>query len=301
MAENVFHRIWKKKWIRVLSILTLGVFLVVGVPILIHAAFKAPARNEWFVHVWEADAVLGYYGGLLAVGGAAVGIWATIRYERRKFREDVVRQSLPFFVLTALRVDVAYSPYTSSFSTEKQFLLPQNHYEEYPLDKIYYVIKDGKIIAKSKLTNAEQKYIEHGGIEWERKDNRFVVSSRKYISFPFEIENAGNGVSAFTRIGFNKREVENKVYINTIPLKVGQKMYIHILCEDAKLCDIGVYDFEIYYWDIFMNHYRQQYQVTLDNFEGKIEISIITYSDQEKAFFLDLHEDKVEKTRGRIW
>ena len=275
---------WFVKY-KIPAVIVIGIFLVVGVPVIIHAVFKAKAPCDWLIADWTSGDVLGYYGGLLGVSGAAVGIWATIRHEQKKYREDVVRQSLPYFIMTTLRTNVKYHPLSKV--SEKIEIFSQNQYEEYPLDKIYFVIQNGTIKAKSKLTEAEQEFIEHGGIKWERNGSTFSAVAKKYISMPFEIENAGNGASAFTKIGFNMRDAEKKNYINAIPLKVGNKIYIHILCEDVQKCDKGTYDFEIYYFDIFMNPYRQKYMISIQDAGEDVSISIETYSKQEKRDFPD--------------
>lgn len=268
-------------------LIAIGIFLVIGVPIIIHAVFKAKAPSEWFIADWDSGDVLGYYGGLLGVSGAAVGIWATIQHEQKKYREDVIRQSLPYFIMTTLRTKVKFNPLSQVNNIEKIDIFPKNQYEEYPLDKIYYVIQNGSIKAKSQLTDAEQKFIEHGGIKWERNGSTLSTVATKYISMPFEIENAGNGASAFTKIGFNMRNADKKNYINAIPAKVGQKIYIHILCEDVQQCDKGTYDFEIYYFDIFMNPYVQNYMISIQDAGEDVSISIETYAKQEKGDFPD--------------
>ncbi len=279
----------KERFVRykVPVLVVVGIFFVVGVPIIIHTVFKAQAPAAWFIADWTSGDVLGYYGGLLGVSGAAVGIWATIRHEQKKYREDVIRQSLPYFIMTTLGTIAKFDPLSTVSNIEKIELFPKNHYEEYPLDKIYYVIKNGSIKAKSKLSKAEREFIEHGGIKWERNGSMLLTVANKYISMPFEIENAGNGVSAFTKIGLNLRNTDKKDYINAIPLRVGQKIYIHILCEDVQPCDKGIYDFEIYYYDIFMNSYLQRYMISIQDAGKDVSISIETYSKQEKSDFPD--------------
>ena len=262
-----------------------GAFLVIGVPIIIHAFFKAKAPCEWLDADWTSGDVLGYYGGLLSVSGAAVGIWATIRHEQKKYREDVTLQSLPFFILTTLRTDSKYFPISKPDIPEKIDLFPKNQYKEYPLDKVYYVIQNGTIKAKSKLTDQEKAFLERGGIVWERNGSMLSAVAKKYISLPFEIENAGNGAAAFTKIGFNLEGTEKKNYINAIPVKVGQKIYLHILCEDVQESDLGNYEFEVYYYDIFMNPYLQRYLVSIQNIGADVAISIETFSKQEKKDF----------------
>lgn len=276
-----------KKWIKshkAASSIIAGILLVIGVPVLIHAVFKMEAPCEWLVADWESGDILGYYGVILGVGGAALGIYATIRHEQKKYSEDVIRQSLPYFILTTLRVNLNFSPFARPAGADDPVIVgPTNHYEEYPLDRIYYVIQNGEIKAKSKLTEAEQSYIERGGFEWERQGNRLTSSFKKYISLPFEIENAGNGASALTKIGFNLRSAAKKNYVNAKPVKVGQKMYIHILCEDVQQSDIGIYDFEVYYLDIFMNAYIQRYTITIEDRGSEAAISIEMYAKQEKT------------------
>lgn len=107
-------------------LILLGIFLVVGVPVIIHAFFKGTAPCEWFVADWESGDVLGYYGGLLGVSGAAVGIWATIQHEQKKYREDVIRQSLPYFIMTTLRTKVKFNPLSQVNNAEKIDLFPKN-------------------------------------------------------------------------------------------------------------------------------------------------------------------------------
>lgn len=281
----IFRKV--REWIKthkVVASVIAGILLVIGVPVLIHTFFKMGAPCEWLVADWESGDILGYYGVILGVGGAALGIYATIRHEQKKYSEDIIRQSLPYFILTTLRVNLNFSPFARPAGADNPVAVGStNHYEEYPLDRIYYVIKNGEIKAKSKLTESEQSYIERGGFEWERKGNTLTSAFRKYISLPFEIENAGNGASALTKIGFNLRSAAKKNYVNAKPVKVGQKMYIHILCEDVQQCDIGVYEFEVYYLDIFMNAYIQRYTITIEDRGPEAAISIEMYAKQKKT------------------
>ena len=106
---------------------------------------------------------------------------------------------------------------------------------------------------------------------------------------PFELENVGNGVANDFRIGLNPQTVKEEEwkYTPSIPLKVGQTLYIHIYCEDGDKSE-GGYILDMEYEDIYGNRYSQKNGI------------IITINDVAQATFLTGYpQRKIDKWKKR--
>ncbi len=279
-------------WIKSHKVMAaLGFFLVfiIGIPVLIHNAFKTPAPTNWLIADWTSGDILSYYGVLLAALIAAGGVYITLTIEQKKYHEDVIRQSLPFFSLTTLHITARhnFSLPEKAVDTVSMRQPKQTTYKEERLDKVYIAINNGCISYKPDLSESEKQCITNAGYRWVKKGASYQIEAYSFVNIAFELENIGNGPTALTKLGFNRKNSEQKHYINVIPLKVNEKIYVHIICEDFTESDAGSYEIELFYSDIFNNQYRQLYNLTLVYMDVKRALtSIDMFGTQEPYEFI---------------
>lgn len=251
------------------------------IPILIHIAFKIKSPIDFFVAVWDAGDFLAFYGALVGSIATVWGVYLSIEYSRSNYQEDVKKRVLPFVVLTNLRS----KPKISFFSGANTKKVPfSSEYEEYKLQKIYYIIKDGNITAQTWLSAEQQEKIEQGGFLWQTDENGTKNVVRvDLVSIPLELENVGNGAAIQFRVGLNSNAVDEEKwqYINPMPLKVGQSLYVHIYCDDGEKSK-GNYILDLVYDDIYGNKYRQKYAITLNNPNGFMQYCFSMNGVQER-------------------
>ena len=214
---------------------------------------------------WSAGDVLAFYGVLVGAVATVWGVYLSIQYSRSNYQEDVKNRVLPFIALTTLKVRSKYSPFHIADIRKK--ISDPNEYEEYKVEKIYYIIEKGKITPKTGLTNEQEQKLKQGGMRWETNDSGTTqLVCIDLVTLPFELENVGNGAANRFRIGLNSQTTEEKdwQYTTPMPLKVGETLYVHVYCEDGEESK-GNYILDLFYEDIYSNKYRQRYGIIIDN------------------------------------
>ena len=73
------------KLLSVLGLALLGLFLVIGVPLIINECYKA---NCGYITVWDGADVLGYYGTILGAAIAVLTLVATIVFTKKQIQRD---------------------------------------------------------------------------------------------------------------------------------------------------------------------------------------------------------------------
>ena len=230
---------------------------------------------------WSAGDVLAFYGVLVGAVATVWGVYLTIQSSQANYQDDIKKRVLPFFALTTLKVRSKFSLFCIA-DVQKKIADP-NEYEEYKLEKIYYIIEKGQVTAKRRLTQEQEKKLKQGGWHWEISDSGSTqLVSVNLVTLPFELENVGNGVANRVRIGFNSQTTEEKdwKYTTPMPLKAGNPLYIHVYCEDGAESK-GSYIFDLVYEDIYANKYRQRYGIAIDNPNGIVHAWIDLGCNQE--------------------
>ena len=70
-----------------------GFILVFVVPIIINECYKA---NSGYLTMWTAADMLSYYGTILAASGAVIGVFLSIQYSQKQYKEDTRHRALPY-------------------------------------------------------------------------------------------------------------------------------------------------------------------------------------------------------------
>lgn len=274
-------KIWRKYWKPIILFILL---FFIAIPACINLAFKYDSGIVILQAEWNAADALSFYGGILAAGLGIYGVFLSIQYAQKNYRDDLKNQVLPYLVVTQLRGLSRYNALadgpdleikTENSSVESQTEVPL--YEEYKLTKIYYIIEPNGIKNYIDLPSRYKPILEKAGAKWETMANGcFILQKCPYISFPVEIENVGNGTAVYARIGFNKKE-DTPEYLPPIQLKPKETFYIHIFSALPLERVFGEYILSIIYQDIYHNRYEQNFPFTAE----------------EQGYHMDLNDKQV--------
>lgn len=266
-------------------ILFVSVFFIL-IPICINLAFKYDSGIVILQAEWDPSDVLSFYGGILAAGFGIYGVFLSIQYAQKNYRDDLKNQVLPYFVVTQLRGLSHYNAFADGLNakmnsnnsiSQGENGKEQPLYEEFKLTKIYYVIEPTGIKNYIDLPPRYKPILEKAGATWETIANgSYILQKRPYISFPVEIENVGNGTAIYARIGFNKKEDIPK-YLPPIQMKPKETFYIHIFSVLPLESVHGEYMLNIIYQDIYHNRYEQSFPFTAE----------------EQGYHMDLNDKQV--------
>ena len=212
----------KKSYIKwfIIGLCAIIVF-VVGVPIIINESYKA---NSGYVTLWTAADLLSYYGAIIASLGAAIGVFASLRYSHKQYREDKRRDVLPYFAINILgnnRID----PFLSAlFSDDGKLEEGQENrtrddltYREFIFNKCFFVFENGTIKYTRKLSE-EQEDARKMGITIRGNDGTEIWKNN-IIYIPIKAVNVGNGCAINTTITI--QAIGNKnITVTSIPISI---------------------------------------------------------------------------------
>lgn len=254
----------KRQWI------SIGIFFVIfciAIPLLINVLFKVAAPFDVFVAKWSAGDALSFYAAIISAILAIYGISLTIQSSRTEMNENIRNNVLPFIILEFLETKTKQRDLFSCDITEE---LPDpeiTDYIESPLTEMVFVIKASEVIPKRFLSGHQRTVIENGGYRnVPISEGATVTVQDMYVYVPLHLENVGNGAAVSMRIGLNRVRTDCvRKYIKPIPLKVGKSVKVAIYSDDLKLesPELGDYELEIIYYDIYGNRYRQSNLVQL--------------------------------------
>ncbi len=273
----------KNKW---KIILAFGIIGLIVIPVLINVVFKIDFEIEFLRAEWDAGDALSFYGVLLAAFLAVYGVYLSIDYSNRNYRDDLRNQVLPFFAVNSLKTKASNNWLNSIMDNEETpKKIETQGYREYKITDYNFALEDGKIVIYNGLTNAQQKVLDNAGFKWIKNGGVMMCVASDHICQPLEIENVGNGAAISFRIGFNRKDTPEKdrKYAYAIPIKVGEKIMVHIFSEDCgkNSPNLGDYVLDMHYKDIYGNEYSQQHDINLD------------YSDEHSSPVISiLYEEK---------
>ena len=262
-----------------IAIIFFFVFAVVIVPVGIHFLFKWNSGVSWIQAEWTAGEALTFYGALLAAGIGAFGVFVSIQYAQKSYKEDAKNRVLPYFAVTKLQGQTTFNVFREmarefqesqiahqNKDGEQERRIDPPMYEETELKKACFIIDEEKIVNRSDLTVEQRDLLINAGLK--REDNGGVQCLVRYpfITAPMYIENIGNGPAVCVRIGFFKAD-STPLYMRPIQIKQGGTFYIHIFSTVEREKLLGNYVLSIEYQNIFKNHYMQNYsfQITEDS------------------------------------
>lgn len=251
----------KYKW----QIIIFSLVFIFLIPLAINAILKQKAPCNFWVAEWGAGDALSFYGTLLASVATIIGVYMSIQYAQKSYKDDIRNQVLPFFAVTQLRGRSNYNPFLDGFDDTGTTGCNESNntnpplYEESKLSKIYFCLETSEIKNYIDLPPRYIELLEKSGASWAAAaDGCYMLQKHPFISFPMEIENVGNGTAIYVRIGFFKNS-DTPQYLPPVNLKAGEKFYIHIFSAIPIEKTYGEYKLSIQYQDIYKNSYMQEY------------------------------------------
>lgn len=265
---------WLKKNYKIFFVVLLLIF---GGPIVINILFKIKSPIWFLTAEWDASAALSYYGAIIAAFLAIYGIFITVQYSQKNYREDVRNRSLPFIVVDMLRSRSIRSifPAVETIAKEDMHERKTEGYFEYKITDFYCILKNGEIEYATGLTPAQQSLRDNRGIEWVASENKNENEMKRHfcVCIPLEIENVGNGTAIRMRIGLNRKDTlsKDRQYMQPQSMKPGVIFKFHIFSEDCSQNskNLGNYVLSFCYEDIYLNHYEQNFDVLI-GFDKKV-------------------------------
>lgn len=138
--------------------------------------------------------MLSYYGTLL---GTCVHLWRcywSIHASQRSYQEDIRTRVLPYIVVSPLekKARINWLGPSSNAESENATTNNESFYDEYKVEKLYFVIESDEVKIKYMLNSHQQSLIKNAGREWQRiTEGLSALISTKFSSIPLEIENVG--------------------------------------------------------------------------------------------------------------
>ena len=255
----------KKSWLKWLVIGLLAVIVfVVGIPIIINECYKA---NSGYITMWSAADVLSYYGAIITSAGAAIGIYVSLRYSHKQYREDKCRDVLPYFAINILGrkcvnpFDLGWYDNEDGVGEKESEAKDALTYSEFSYDECFFVFKSEKIECNRKLSK-EQEDARRIGMTGEDRGEfgEIWISDKKYI--PMKAINVGNGCAINTTVTI--KAIGKDMVATSIPVSipVGEEFYTGLLfCIAEEIA--GEYDYIMRYYDIYGNLYEHHKTITI--------------------------------------
>ena len=181
--------------------------------------------------------MLTYYGAIIAASGAAIGVYCSIRYSHKQYREDKRRDVLPYFAINILGRKCV-SPFDLGWYGEDDVREEDKAkealtYREFMYDECFFIFSDDKIECIRKLSE-EQEAARTIGVTMEDHGEfgTNLRNDRHYI--PMKITNVGKGCAINTKITIKstiKRAVAASIPIS---IPVGGEVYTGLLATVYK-------------------------------------------------------------------
>jgi len=258
----------KKKYLWIITIILLSV--IIG-PLLISWGFRTKAPFDWLIAEFDASALLSYYGALIASVIAILGVYLTIQYSQKNYKEDVKNRVLPFITIYYLRDDTIQKDVNNDIKSE------------YKSQDYYFVLTKEKIRCKSTLLGVQQDLIDSNGMTYNKNAVSEQWGIKNYIYIPLEIENIGNGVATKLSFGLNKQSVKESEWDRApaISLKTFSPFRIYIFSE-SPMDVLGKYILSFCYEDIYCNMYKQDFIIEIEHDSEKGILTTVVLNVEQK-------------------
>lgn len=254
--KDILKKYWK-------FILVGFIIFIIIIPAIINWLFKLSSPIDFFVAEWSAGDVLSFYGALLASVATIAGVYLSIEYAQRNYREDERNKIRPYFALTHIHSKSKFN-FLCIPGNNSQQDQSENLYTEFRLDKVYVVISKKGIEFKTGLTNQQQQLLAQSGFTWKPVEKGIRLVATDYISLPFEVDNVGNGSAIDLQLVVYREGSDVHKGANLYTLKPTDSVYFHIFSELEDDGLLGNYMLELRYYDILGTHYAQKYPLSVE-------------------------------------
>ena len=234
------------KWI---AIVASCIVLIVLVPVLINECYK---YGSGYITVWGASEVLSYYGTIVAAAGAAIGVFLTIQYSQKQFREDTRLKNKPLFSINVIKSRDLFADLNER-------------------DQVFFCVDKNDIKVSKHLDEDKKEIIINGGYI-ETKHFSGSIYKQHYFCGLRRIQNVGLGCAVNVVVAISK--MNSPKLTKTMPktIIVGDSLDIVILFSSDELT-VGKYDLKISYYDVLGNRYVQDRFIEV--YKGKVGYSVV--------------------------
>ena len=261
---------WEKHRKKIIIALLIA---IAGIPFIIHVVFKIHPSNPFFSAEWTAGEFLGFYGVLLGAAATVIGVFLTVSYAQKNYREDVINRSIPFLTITPLKDDQCLN------------------------GAMYFIIKNGEVSTANCLSDIQIQNIQNKGIV--RETITTGVSSKIYLKMlhlPLKIENVGNGAAVTFSVGLNPMGITKKMQRFTLPTSIskGGSFLMAIYSENLDNMNCGDYSLCLSYYDILGNAYEQNllYSINSNSFNTEVTGALKLDGTQKRLRNADRTEER---------
>lgn len=257
------------KW-GLLTIVSLAA--IIGGPFIINECYKS---NTGYMTRWNAADVLAYYGTILAAAGAVGGVFLSLKYSHKQYREDKRRDVLPYFSVNILERN-CINPLYRGFDEDEE---PQDTteysstYKEYLPDRFFFLVsnsglKYAKSLSREQLDSRKFSPSDEDNEEY----GELCENNTSYI--PVEITNVGKGCAINVTVIIDSPSQKEGASSTALSIPVGGKLYVGVFFHLNEEFDKG-YLLKIRYSDIYKNLYehRKTISVTTNKRKGIIQFA----------------------------
>jgi len=221
-----------KRW----WIYAIFITLVIGLPLLINYLYF----NKW---AFSSGEILTYCSIVLTMMGAMIGVFLSIDYSQRNYREDILKRVFPFITCQ-----------------ERTTIYSDKHFKEEnrAIEKIYFIMdKNGysfsEVLSKEQMGSIDYDFsIEDGVNIVEKKTIRFY--SRYFVNV---------GVGTAVNCGIDVKKIGDTAWLPShidVSLLPGQKIYMGIYVDGSSFNEFGdSYLIRLTYSDIYGINYKQDW------------------------------------------
>lgn len=246
-----------KKILKISGIVLTLILLIFVVPILINESYK---RETGYLTLWSANDVLSYYGTLLACIGGVLGVFFTVKYSQKQYREDARQRIMPFVATDFLLNKSCYKDFAEKHN--QYSIEDKNEYDHF----VITYSNDKGVQYPIFLSEEECSLLDNNGhFEVEDKKNGITLYGFKIICFiPCVLKNVGTGVALKTTFGLYKlnngcysEKIDDRKASKPFVLDKGDRIHVGLYFDLDDEESLGTYKFDIMYSDTDFTRYRR--------------------------------------------
>lgn len=250
VGKKIYMRKKSNLFIIILSAVILFVFIFV-IPLVINELYKT---GKGYKTTWNGADVLSYYGSVLSSVGGILGVFFSIRYAQKEYKEDSRQRILPFVATESLMEQDEFEKFCKN--------------ENNTNDKNYYVItclpEKGIEYPKAIPKNIEDIIRNRGNYTEEIVPGCYATMHKEFLFVALKLKNIGEGAACNLTFGLyklkdGKYQQEIELRKKSIPFLLDRSdiLYVGIYWDLENSNMLGTYNFDIMYSDINYTRYRR--------------------------------------------
>ena len=247
---------------KIITLILAIFFFGVAVPIIINELYKT---GEGYITVWSGADVLSYYGSILGACGGVLGVFLSIRYAQKEYKEDARQRIMPFIATDFMLDTSCYNDFVEKIKLSN--VTDKNGYDHF----VITYSKEKGVQYPIYLSDKKADLLRHrGNYEIEDRETGAIVTTSKIVRFiPCVLKNVGSAVALKTSFGLYKlkdgnyeQEIEQRPSSQPMVIDKGEKIYVGLFFDLDDEEALGTYKFDIMYSDT--NYTRYKRSITIE-------------------------------------